>query len=100
LGIDVGTGVILEYGVRPVTSTRRCAWRAGKEPKPQPNFEPKDGVAERQPGNAQLRCSFRETALSPYGQEGQEVIQISALHLWLLLKVHANYGPGRRGGAL
>jgi hypothetical protein len=68
----------------------RFGWRdtargAGQEPNSQPSFEFTDGVAERRLGNAQLRCGFGEAALSPYGEKGQEVIQISALHLWPLL---------------
>ena len=39
-------------------------------------------VAERGLRNAQLRCGLREAALLPYGQEGQEVIKIFAVHLW------------------
>ena len=31
--------------------------------------------------DAELRCGPRETALLPDGQEGQQVIQIAALHL-------------------
>jgi hypothetical protein len=37
-------------------------------------------MAKRGLRNAQLRCGFGEAALSPNGQEGQEVVQICALH--------------------
>jgi hypothetical protein len=37
-------------------------------------------MAKRGLGNTQLRCGFGEAALSPDGEEGQEVVQICALH--------------------
>ena len=41
-----------------------------------PLFEFADRMAERGRRNAQLRCGPRETALSPYGQEGREVVSL------------------------
>jgi hypothetical protein len=58
---------------------------AGQEPNAHPFFESADSVAERRLGNAQLRRGFREAALSRYGQEGQEVVELSTLHLSSLL---------------
>jgi hypothetical protein len=60
-------------------SFARFRWRdaargACQQPNSEPSFELTDGVAERRLRNAQLRCGLREAALSPYGQEGQEVI--------------------------
>jgi hypothetical protein len=92
LGLD-----LLKPWANGVTQAFACfRWRdaargAGQEPKSQPSFEFADGVAERRLGNAQLRCCFRETAFSPYGQKRQEIVRIFALYLWPLLKVDADY---------
>ena len=64
----------------------RLRWRdaacgAGQQPKAEPFLEAANGVAERRLRHAQLRCGPRETAFVPDGQEGQQVIQIAALHL-------------------
>ena len=59
-----------------------AACGAGQQPKAEPFLEATNGVAKRGLRNAQLRCGLREAALLPDGQEGQEVIQISAVHLW------------------
>ena len=61
---------------------RDAARGAGQEPNAEPRFEFADGVAQRRLRDAELRGRLREAALSRDGQEGQEVIQISALHLW------------------
>ena len=44
-----------------------------------------NGVAERGLGNAPLRRGLGEAALASYGQEGQEIVQVAALHLSRLL---------------
>jgi hypothetical protein len=59
-----------------------AACSAGQQPKAEPFFEVANGVAERRLRDPELRCGPRETALLPDGQKGQQVIQISAVHLW------------------
>lgn len=59
---------------------RDAARGAGQEPKPEPFLEATNGMAEGGLRNAQLRGGFGEAALAPDGQEGQEVVQICALH--------------------
>jgi hypothetical protein len=57
----------------------------GQQANAEPFLEAANGVAERRLRHAELRCGPRETALLRDGQEGQQVIQIAALHLWRLL---------------
>ncbi len=59
---------------------RDAARGAGQQPDAEPLFESTDRVAERGLGNAELGCGFGEAARAPDGQEGQEVVQICALH--------------------
>jgi hypothetical protein len=61
---------------------RDAARGAGQQPKAEPFLEATNGVAERRLRHAELRCGLRKTALLPDGQEGQQVIQLSAVHLW------------------
>jgi hypothetical protein len=58
-----------------------AACRARQQAKAEPFLEAANGVAKRGLRNAQLRCGLCEAALLPDGQESQEVIQISAVHL-------------------
>jgi hypothetical protein len=58
-----------------------AACGAGQQPKTEPFLEATNGVAKRGLRNAQLRCGLRETALLPDSQKGQQVVQISAVHL-------------------
>ena len=82
LGVDLlepGAEAV-RAGARPLRSARRCAWCA-REAERRAGLELADGVAQRRLRNAELRRGFGETALPPDRQEGQEIIQVSALHL-------------------
>jgi hypothetical protein len=82
LGVD-----LLEPGAHGVKQAFACFRRrdaargAGQKANAQPGFECANRVAERRLRNAELRCGFRETALSSHGGKGREVIQNPALHL-------------------
>ena len=60
---------------------RDAAGGARQQAKSEPLFEAPDGVAERGLRDAELGGGVRETALARDGQEGQEVTEMSAMHL-------------------
>jgi hypothetical protein len=81
LGLDLFTPWV--HGVKQAFARlrrRNAARGAGQQPNTEPFLEATNGMAERGLRNAQLRCGFGEAALSSDGQEGQEVVQICALH--------------------
>jgi hypothetical protein len=47
---------------------------------PEPLFESPDGMAQRRLRNVDLRCGFRETALSRNGEEGKEIVDVLSRH--------------------
>ena len=60
---------------------RDAARGAGQQPKPEPRFESADGVAEGRLRDAELRRGPGEAPLPRHREEGQEVVEVAALHL-------------------
>ena len=60
---------------------RDAARGAGQQPDAEPRFELADGVAQRRLRDAELRRRLGEAPLPPDGEESDEVIEMSALHL-------------------
>ena len=58
---------------------------AGQQPDAEPRFELADGVAQRGLRDAELRCRLGEAALSRHGEEGEEVVEMSARAFMILL---------------
>ena len=51
-----------------------------QQPNAEPRFEFANGMAERRLRDAELRCRIGETAFPRHGHEGQQVVEVAALH--------------------
>src|SRR6516164_3050510 len=58
---------------------------AGKEPYAEPRLKLPHGVAQRRLRDAEFGGGFGEALLARHGEEREKVIQMSALHSWLVL---------------
>ena len=85
VSISSKRGPIVCRSRSPASRGRDAARGARQEPNAEPRFEFAHRVAERRLRHAELGRRPGETPLPGHGQEGQKVVEIAALHLWLQL---------------